>query len=89
MKDNIGFILIYSAMMVTIIVLHGCSSSGAYETSTGKLTCVGFCELDVGNRSTSVKATLPDGTMIEETEKELGLTQDNVEKTKAKGVIHE
>ena len=81
--------LITIAMLATIVLLHGCSSSGAHETSTGKLTCVGFCELDVGNRSTSVKATLPDGTVIEETEKELGLTQDNVEKTKAKGVIHE
>ena len=32
MKDNIGFILIYSAMMVTIIVLHGCTQLGKGDT---------------------------------------------------------
>ena len=76
MKQSMGFILIFTAMMVTILVLHGCASESSKTHTTGKMTCVGFCELDVGNRSTSVRTEHPDGTVISEMKKETGLAQD-------------
>ena len=76
MKQNMGFILTFTAMMVTIMLLHGCASEGSQTHSTGKMTCVGFCELDVGNRSATIRTEHPDGTVISEMNKETGLAQD-------------
>ena len=34
MKENIGFIVIFSAMMATILILHGCSQMGIREAQS-------------------------------------------------------
>ena len=83
MKQNMGFILTFTAMMVTIMLLHGCASESSKSQTTGKMTCVGFCELDVGNRSATITTEHPDGTVIREMKKETGLTQDQA------GILHE
>ena len=83
MKQNMGFILTFTAMMVTIMLLHGCASESSKTHTTGKMTCVGFCELDVGNRSATITTEHPDGTVIRELSKETGLTQDQA------GILHE
>jgi len=79
MKQNMGFILTFTAMMVTIMLLHGCASESSKTHTTGKMTCVGFCELDVGNRSATITTEHPDGTVIREMKKETGLAQDQSE----------
>ena len=76
MKQNMGFILTFSLMMVTIALLHGCATESSKTHTTGKMTCVGFCELDVGNRSATIRTEHPDGTVISEMKKETGLAQD-------------
>ena len=34
MKENISFIVIFSAMIVTILILHGCSQLGTRESQS-------------------------------------------------------
>ena len=86
MKENIGFILTFTAMMITVAILsgtlQGCASKGSQSDTTGKMTCVGFCELDVGNRSTTIETEHPDGTVVKEIKKETGLSQDMIELNK-------
>ena len=75
MKDNIGFILTFTSMMLTIILLHGCTSKSMREDTTGKLTCVGYCELDVANQKQSITTT-ENGKVVEESSRSSGIRSE-------------
>ena len=78
MKQNMGFILTFTAMMVTIALLHGCAAKGLAENATGKLTCVGYCELDINNSHHSISTTDSGGAVVEESTKQTGV-RTNIE----------
>ena len=78
MKQNMGFILTFTAMMVTIALLHGCTAKGLAENATGKLTCVGYCELDINNSQHSISTTDSGGEVVEESTKQTGV-RTNIE----------
>ena len=45
MRENLSFILIFSAMMLTLIFLHGCQGLQT-ENEPAKLACNGSCTAD-------------------------------------------
>ena len=47
MKENLGWVLITIAMLVTIIVLHGCTTH--ISGGTGLLRCFGYCQLEMAS----------------------------------------
>ena len=78
MKQNMGFILTFTVMMVTIALLHGCTAKGLAENATGKLTCVGYCELDINNSQHSISTTDSGGAVVEESKRQTGV-RTNIE----------
>ena len=69
-----GWVIILVLMFIAIGILHGCTTETAREDTTGKMTCVGYCELDVSNKQQSVSTTEPGGKTTEEFSKETGLS---------------
>ena len=47
MKENLGWVLITIAMLVTIIVLQGCTTH--ISGGTGLLRCFGYCQLEMAS----------------------------------------
>ena len=76
--SNAGFIVTFTAMMITIALLHGCTAKGLAENATGKLTCVGYCELDINNSQHSISTTDSGGAVVEESTKQTGV-RTNIE----------
>ena len=78
MKENASFIIIFTAMMLTIALLHGCAAKGLAENATGKLTCVGYCELDINNSQHSISTKDSGGAVVEESTRQTGV-RTNIE----------
>ena len=73
--SNLQFISTFSAMMLSILLLHGCTSKSMREDTTGKLICVGYCELDVANKKQSVTTT-ENGKVVEESSRSTGIRSE-------------
>ena len=60
MKDNMGFILTFSAMMLAILLLAGCATgqglSGEARHQASTLQCVGYCDLLITDKVAEVTA---------------------------------
>lgn len=53
--SNTSFIVTFSAMMLTILILSGCA--GRMVAQTGHFTCLGFCQLTVDHREGETETT--------------------------------
>ena len=51
-------------IMICLVLLAGCSGSGAEKSNTGSFECVGYCSLDIHKSQKRVEVR-PDGTVIE------------------------
>ena len=66
MKDNIGFVLTFTAMLVTIIVLHGCTQLGKGDT-------------DQRNVDVTMRATADECFMEVKGKSDKAVTDDTIE----------
>ena len=64
------------------LILSGCATETLHGDTSGKLTCVGYCELDVENRQSSVKTEKPSGEVVEEVSTATGIRTPREEEEK-------